>query len=388
MPRVRPRSGPRRRTGGGRDSEERSDLLPDVHLEKGVTHVAMEATGAFWKPVHNLLEGTGMELLVVNAQHIKAVPGRKTDVRDAEWIAELLGHGLLKGSFIPDRAQRELRELVGYRTQLIRERGRGVQRLQKLLEGANIKLSSVATDILGASGRAMLGALAKGEADPATLAEMAKGRLRAKRPELAAALRGQVGEHQRLLLQSGLRHLDFLDEEIGRLDAEVAERMRPFESALEALDTIPGCARRSAECFLAETGVDMTRFPTDAHLASWAKVCPGMSESAGKRGSGATGHGNPWLRGTLVEMAHAAARSRSYLGAQYHRLAARRGKKRAAVAVAHSILVIGYHVLREGKTYRELGRNYFDERDREAVVRHAVRRLEQLGFKVSVEAAA
>ncbi len=319
--------------------------LADWLLEKGVTHVAMESTGVYWKPPYNLLEGTGLELLVVNAQHIKAVPGRKTDVKDAEWIAELLQHGLIRGSFIPDRPQRELRELVRYRTQIIRERARAVQRIQKLLEGANIKLSSVATDILGVSGRAMLTALAAGEADPAALAEMAKGRMRSKRAELEAALRGLVGEHQRRLLQSGLRHVDFLEEEIARLDGEVAERMTPFEKELEALDTIPGCARRSAESFLAEVGADMSRFATHRHLASWARLCPGNDESAGKRRSGATGHGNPWLRGTLVEMAHGTARSRSYLGAQYHRIAARRGKKRAAVAVGHSILVIAYHVL-------------------------------------------
>lgn len=362
--------------------------LADRLLERGVTIVAMESTGVYWKPPYDLLEGTGLELLVVNAAHIKAVPGRKTDVRDAEWIAELLQHGLLKGSFIPDRPQRELRELVRYRTQLIRERTRAVQRIQKLLEGANIKLASVASDVLGVSGRAMLTALAAGEADPASLADMAKGRLRTKRTELEAALRGLVGEHQRMLLQSGLRHLDFLDEETRRLDQEVAERMAPFAKELEALDGIPGCARRTAESFLAEVGADMSRFATHRHLASWARICPGTNESAGKRGSGSTGPGNPWLRSTLVEMAHGTTRSRSYLGAQYHRLAARRGKKRAAIAVAHSILVIAYHVLRDGTTYHELGRNYFDEREREAVARRAVTRLERLGFKVTVEPAA
>ncbi len=362
--------------------------LADWLIGKAVTHVAMESTGVYWKPIHNLLEGTGLELLVVNAQHIKAVPGRKTDVRDAEWIAELLQHGLLRASFIPDRPQRELRELVRYRTQVIREHARGVQRIQKLLEGANIKLSSVATDILGVSGRAMLTALAAGEADPATLAEMAKGRMRSKRPELQAALRGLVGEHQRMLLRMELEHLGFLEAQIAKLDQEVAARMDPFQKELEALDAIPGCARRSAESFLAEVGADMSRFPTHRHLASWARICPGTNESAGKRGSGSTGHGNPWLRGTLVEMAHGTTRSRNYLGAQYHRLAARRGKKRAAVAVAHSILVIAYHVLRDGTPYRELGRNYFDERDRTAVTQHAVKRLERLGFKVTLEPAA
>ncbi len=361
--------------------------LADWLLGKAVTHVAMESTGVYWKPIYNLLEGTGLELLVVNAQHIKAVPGRKTDVKDAAWIAELLQHGLIRGSFIPDRAGRELREIVRYRTQLLRERARAVQRIQKLLEGANIKLSSVATDILGVSGRAMLTALAAGEADPVALAEMAKGRMRSKRTELAAALRGLVGEHQRTLLRSGLRHLDFVDEEVVRLDAEVAERMLPFQRELAALDAIPGCARRSAESFLAEVGADMSRFATHRHLASWARLCPGSDESAGKRRSGATGRGNPWLRGTLVEMAHATARSRSYLGAQYHRIAARRGNKRAAVAVGHSILVIAYHVLRDGTPYRELGGNYFDEREREAVAHRSVKRLERLGFKVTIEEA-
>ncbi|MBI2324459.1 MAG: IS110 family transposase [Chloroflexi bacterium] len=361
--------------------------LADWLLGKAVTHVAMESTGVFWKPPYNLLEGTGLELLVVNAAHIKAVPGRKTDVRDAEWIAELLQHGLLRGSFIPERPQRELRELVRYRTQIIRERVRAVQRIQKLLEGANIKLSSVATDILGVSGRAMLSALAAGETDPAALAAMARGRLKSKRPELEAALRGLVGEHQRLLLQSGLRHLDFLEEEIARLDEEVKGRMVPFQKELEALDAIPGCAQRSAESFLAEVGSDVSRFPTHRPPASWARICPGTNESAGKRRSGATGHGNQWLRGTLVEMAHGAARSRGYLGAQYHRIAARRGKKRAAVAVGHSILVMAYHVLRDDTPYRELGRNYFDERDRKAVTKNAVKRLERLGFKVTLEEA-
>ncbi len=362
--------------------------LADWLLGKGVTHVAMESTGVYWKSPYNLLEGSGLELLVVNAQHVKAVPGRKTDVRDAEWIAELLQHGLLKASFIPDRPQRELRELVRYRTQIIRERARAVQRLQKLLEGANIKLSSVATDILGVSGRAMLAALAAGEADPATIAAMAKGRLRTKREQLEAALRGLVGEHQRLLLQSGLRHIDFLEEEIRRLDQEVEARMVPFQKAREALDGIPGCARRTAESFIAEVGTDMSRFATHRHLASWARVCPGNDESAGKRRSGSTGQGNRWLRATLVEMANGAMRSRGYLSGQYHRIAARRGKKRAAVAVGHSILVIAYHVLRDGTSYRELGANYFDERDREAVKRRAVQRLERLGFKVTLETAA
>ncbi len=363
--------------------------LADWLLAAEVTHVAMESTGVFWKPVYNLLEGTGLELLVVNAQHIKAVPGRKTDVRDAEWIAELLQHGLLRASFIPDRAQRELRELVRYRTQIVRERARCVQRIHKVLEGANIKLSSVTSDITGVSGRAMLAALARGESDATALAELAKGRLRPKRQELARALDGRIGDHQRMLLAHQLRHLDFLDEQVIALDGEVAARMRPLEAQLAAVDTIPGVARRSAEALLAETGGDMSRFPSHRHLASWARICPGTNESAGKRGSGWTGKGNPWLRGALVEMAMAAGRTRgNYLAAQYHRLAPRRGKQRAVVAVGHSILVIAYHLLRQGGTYRDLGPAYFDDRDREGVVRRTVLRLERLGYKVSVEPAA
>ncbi len=348
----------------------------------------MESTGVYWKPPYNLLEGTGLELLVVNAAHIKAVPGRKTDVRDAEWIAELLQHGLLRGSFIPDRAQRELRELVRYRTQIIREHVRTAQRIQKVLEGANIKLGSVASDTLGVSGRAMLAAIVSGEKDAKALAGLAKGQLKKKQPQLEAALTGLIAEHQRMLLRIALQHLEFLEGQIAELDTEVAERLRPVEAKIEARDTITGVGRRSAEQLLAETGVDMSRFPSHRHFASWARICPGNDESAGKRRSGWTGHGNPWLRGTLAEMARATPRARgSYLSGQYHRIAARRGAKRATVAVAHSIAVIAYHVLRDGTTYQELGAGYFDERDREAVKRRAVRRLERLGFKVTIEEA-
>ena len=362
--------------------------LADWLLERRVTHVAMESTGVFWKPVYNLLEGLELTLLVVNARHIKAVPGRKTDVKDAEWIADLLRHGLVRGSYIPDRSQRELRELVRYRRSLIQQRGQLINRIQKLLEGANIKLSAVASDIAGVSGRAMLEALAAGTEDPAALAGLARGRLQQKRPALEQALHGLMGPHQRALLQSQLRHLDFLDGEIARMDQEVTARMDPFDEAIERLDTVPGVGRRGAEEILAEIGPDMGRFPTAAHLASWARVCPGNNESAGKRKSGRTGGGNPWLRRALVEAARGAARTRrTYLSAQYHRLAARRGAKRAAMALAHTILVIVYHLLRDQTEYRDLGPNYFDERDREAVVRRSVRRIEQLGFKVTVEAA-
>jgi transposase len=316
------------------------------------------------------------------------VPGRKTDVKDAEWIADLLRHGLVRGSYIPDRSQRELRELVRYRTTLVRQRSQVVNRVQKVLEGASIKLSSVASDVVGVSGRAMLEALIAGIEDPQALAGLAKGTLRQKRQALESALRGLMGPHQRLMLTSLLRHLDFLDDEMSQMGQEITKRMCPFEEALQRLDTIPGMGRRAAEEVVAEIGTDMSRFPTAGHLASWAHMCPGNNESAGKRKSGSTGSGNPWLRSVLVEVSWAAARTRqTYLSAQYHRLAARRGDKRAVVAVGHSILVIIYHILRDGTVYQELGGNYFDERDRPAAVRRAAQRIERLGYKVTVEAA-
>jgi transposase len=363
--------------------------LADWLAGLGVSHVAMETTGVYWKPVYNLLEGGGFELLVVNARHMRAVPGRKTDVRDAEWIADLLRHGLLKASFIPDRPQRELRELVRYRRTLIEERSREAQRLHKVLEGANIKLGAVASDLLGVSARAMLEAIAEGRDDPELLASLARGRLRDKHDRLVAALHGLLGPHQRRMLAAQLRHIDFLDAEIAGLGSEVAERMRPFGVAIALVDSVPGIALRTAEAILAETGIDMGRFPSAAHLASWARLCPGTDESAGKRRSGATGPGNHWLRTALVEAAHAAARTKgTYLAAQYRRIAARRGSRRAAVAVAHSILVIVYHLLRDGLLYQDLGANWFDERDRGATVRRAVKRLEGLGYRVTLDAAA
>jgi transposase len=361
--------------------------LADWLVAEGVTHVAMESTGVYWRPIYNVLEGTELVLLVANAQHIKAVPGRKTDVKDAEWIADLLRHGLLKASFVPDRPQRELRDLVRYRTALIRNRAQIANRLEKTLEAANIKLGAVATDLLGKSGRAMLAALAAGEDDPAALAKLARGRLQRKDAELRTALQGVVGPHQRLVLQSHLRHLAFLDEEIERLSAEVTERLQPHRDALERLDTIPGVGPRVAEALLAEIGPDLARFPSAAHLASWARVCPGMEESAGKRRSGRIGPGNPWVRGILVEAAWAASHTKdTYLAAQYRRLVARRGVKRALVALAHTILVIVYHLLRGNTTYIELGGNYFDERRREAAVHSSVQRLQRLGYHVQLQA--
>lgn len=368
----------------GTMTEDLLELI-DWLVAAGCTHVAMESTGVYWKPIYNLLEATFTPLLV-NARHIKTVPGRKTDVKDCEWIADLLRHGLLRGSFVPERPQRELRELGRYRTTLVRERSAEVSRLQKTLEGANIKLASVATDIMGKSGRQMLEALMEGSTDTCAMAQLAKGKLRAKIPQLERALRGCSGAHQRFLIAQQLAHIDFLEETIERLSAEIAERMRPFEEALERLETIPGVGRRTAEAILAEIGADMSRFPTYRHLASWAGMCPGNNQSGGKRTSTKTTKGDPWLRAALVEAAHAAGRTRNtYLSAQYRRLASRRGKKRAAVAVGHTILVIAYHLLERSCDYEELGGDYFDKRDRQFVERRLVRRLEGLGYKVSLD---
>jgi transposase len=309
-------------------------------------------------------------------------------VRDCEWIADLLRHGLLRASFVPDRGQRELRELTRYRTSLVEERTAEVNRLQKTLEGANIKLGSVASDVLGASGRAMLGALVAGEQDGDVLAGLAQGRLVPKVPELKRALSGRMGAHQRFLLGEQLRHIDALEDSIARVSAEIVERLRPFEEALERLDTIPGVGRRIAEILVAEIGVDMDRFPTAEHLASWAGMCPGNNESAGKRKSGRTRRGSPWLRSALVEAAHGAQHTkRSYLGAQYRRLAAQRGGKRAAVAVGHSILVSAYHVLSRQQSYADLGENYFHDRDLKRRENRMVERLRGLGYTVLVPAA-
>jgi transposase len=361
--------------------------LADWLATEDVTHVAMESTGVFWKPVFNLLEQR-FELLLVNARDIKQVPGRKTDVKDCEWIADLLRHGLLKASFVPDRPQRELRELVRYRTTLVRERSAEVNRLQKTLEGANIKLASVASDPLGLSGRQMLDALVGGSTDTVAMAELARGKMRAKRGLLERALAGRMAAHQRFLLTEQLCHIDALDDSIARVSAEIAERMRPFAEALERLDTIPGVGPRMSEILIAEIGVDMRRFPSAAHLASWAGMCPGNQESAGKRKSGKTRKGNVWLRAALIEAAHALGRGRgTYLAAQYRRLTARRGKKKAAVALGHAILVIVYHVLKRAEVYQDLGVHYFDESRRERVERGLVQRLKNLGYKVTLEPA-
>lgn len=359
--------------------------LSDWLIRSGCTHVAMESTGVYWKPIYNLLEGH-LDLLVVNAHHIKAVPGRKTDVKDSEWIAELLQHGLLKASFIPPQSQRDWRDLTRYRTSLVQERVRIVNRLQKVLEDANLKLAGVATDVMGKSGRAMLEAILTGATDPEQLAELAKGRLRNKLPQLKQALNGRVREHHRFLLVEQLSHIDSLDEAIGRLSGEIAERLRPFQAEIERLDTIPGINRSIAEVLLAEIGPDMNRFPDAHHLASWAGMCPGHNESGGKRQSGKTRKGNRWLRQALIEAAHGASHTKdTYLSSQYRRLVGRRGKKRALVAVGHSLLVIAYHVLNRQATYVELGSNYFEQLHRCRLEQNLVQRLQKLGYTVILE---
>jgi transposase len=358
--------------------------LADWLRAAACSQVAMESTGVYWKPIWNLLEDE-FSLLLVNARHIKAVPGRKTDVKDCEWLADLLRHGLLRASFVPDRPQRELRELTRYRTALVRDRTAESNRLHKTLEGANLKLSSVASKLLSLSGRQMLDALLAGTTDPAVLADLAKGRLRAKLPQLERALAGSPGLHQHFLLARQLAHIDFLDETLEQVNAQIAERLRPLEPTLERLDAIPGVGRVTAEVLLAEIGPDMSRFPSAEHLASWAGMCPGNYESAGKRQKGKTRKGSKWLRTALVEAGQAAARKKdSYLAAQYHRLVPRLGKKKAAVAVGHSILRSVYYLLVRETTYQELGGNYFDERYRHRVEQRLVRRLEQLGFEVQL----
>jgi transposase len=350
----------------------------------GCTHVALESTGVYWKPVHHVLEAT-CEVLLVNAQHVKAVPGRKTDVADSEWLADLLQHGLLRPSFVPPRAQRELRDLTRTRTKLIDERSAAVKRLQAVLEDANLKVAGVATDIMGASGRAILAALLAGETDPATLAELAKGRLRRKRDQLEQALHGRLTDHHRLLLTLHLRHIDFLSEQIEHLSQEIARRLAPVADQLARLDAIPGVGQRTTEVLAAEVGLDMTRFPSAAHLASWAGMCPGSYESAGKRKGGKTRKGSRWLRRALVESAYVVARMKgTALAARFRRLVVRRGPKAAAVAVGHTILTLVYALLAHGEVYQEPGPAYLDERRRRRTQQRAVDQLRALGYDVTL----
>lgn len=357
--------------------------LSDWLTSYGVTHVAMESTGEYWKPIYNILE-ENFELLLVNAQHIKAVPGRKTDVKDSEWIADLLRHGLLKASFVPPKGQRELRELTRFRATFVKERATLINRLQKALESTNIKLASVVTNIEGISGRAILAAIIDDKASPEAMADLARGRLRAKRELLEQALVGRVQAHHRFILQELLCQIDSLDETIDRFDTKIQEYCRPYQAAIERLDTIPGVARETAEVIVSEIGTDMSRFPTANHLASWAGVAPGNHESAGKRLSGKTTKGNQALRTVLTQAAWAASHTKdTYLSAQYHRLVGRRGRKKALVAVAHTILIIVYHLIQKQETYHDLGANYFDRRNSEATAARLLRRLEQLGYNIN-----
>jgi transposase len=361
--------------------------LGDWLRAEGCTHVAMESTSSYWRPVYNLLEGQ-FELLVANAYHIKTVPGRKTDVKDAEWIADLLRHGLLRGSFIPAPEQRHLRDVTRYRTHLVEERARVTNRLQAVLEDASIKLASVVTDIRGVSARAILDALVAGETDAALLADLARGRLRAKRDQLAQAVVGRFAPHHAFMITEQLSHLDYLDEAMERISTEIEQRLQDEWAAVELLDSVPGISQRAAEIVVAELGVDLRRFPSAKHLASWAGICPGNKESGGKRLSGKTRKGNVWLRQVLIEIAHVASKTKdTYLAAQYRRIATRRGKKRALIALGHTILVIIYHILTERKPYHELGGTYFDQREREQLERRLVRRLERLGYNLSLQSA-
>jgi len=359
--------------------------LSDWLMGHGVTHAAMESTGEYWKPPFNILE-SNFEVMLVNAQHVKAVPGRKTDINDAEWLADLLRHGLLRASFIPPVGQRELRELTRHRSNFVRERATLVNRVQKVLESANIKLASVASDVMGVSGRAMLAALIEGHASPAEMADLAKGKLREKREQLVKALEGRVKPHHRFILTELLCQIDNVEEAVSHFDEQIQLLCVPFEAAIALLDTIPGVARQTAEIIVSEIGIDMSRFPSAAHLAAWAGVAPGNNESAGKRRSGKTRKGNQALGVALNQAAHGAAHTKgTYLSAQYHRLAGRRGKKKAILAVAHSILVIAYHLIKRQEPYRELGGDYFDQRRPEATAKRLVKRLQQLGYEVVIQ---
>jgi transposase len=361
--------------------------LRDWLLQAGCTHVAMESTGFYWKPAYNILEDH-LQVTLANAQHIRGLPGRKTDVADAEWLVDLLQHGLIRASFVPDRQQRELRELTRYRKSLIRLRTAEVNRIQKVLSGANIKLDTVVSDLMGMSGREMLAALMVGTLKPEEMAQLARGRLREKLTDLERALTGFMGPHQRFMLAQQLTHIALLQSTIEACTEEIEQRLAVWGDALARLCTIPGVGPRTGQVILAEIGIDMSRFPSAHHLASWAGMCPGNHESGGKRLSGKTRKGDLWLRQALVESAHAAKKVKaSYLAAQHRRLTARRGSNVATVAVAHTILVTAYYILKRGTVYQELGAAYFDQRQPEKASRRMVKRLESLGYRVTLERA-
>lgn len=354
--------------------------------EWDVTHVAMESTGVYWKPVWHMLEGH-VELLLVNARHLKTVPGRKTDVKDCEWIAQLMQYGLLRGSFVPSPEVRQWRDLTRHRTQLTGQRTAVVNRIHKVLEDANVKLSSVISDIMGVSGLRMLWAMVSGERDAAVLSQLGDPKLRASQEALQESLQGKLTEHHRFMLEGLLDQVTFLDAQIARLDERLEEQLRPFEEQIRRLDTIDGIDRVGAQSLLAELGPDMGQFPDADHLSSWAGMSPGNDESAGKRRSGKTTKGNKWLRRTLTQAAWGATKRKGrYLSTQYRRLASRRGKNRAIVAVGHTILVAAYYILKDRAEYHELGGDHFDRLRRERTVLHLVRRLQRLGYNVALEA--
>lgn len=385
-----------RPTGRGRASETREfastakglERLGEWLAECGVTLVAMEATGVYWKPLFGAFEGV-YELVLANAAHMKNVPGRKTDVGDAAWIAQLAEHGLLRSSFVPPRDIRQLRSMTRHRAGLMNERTRVIQRLEKALQDAGIKLTSVASTVLTKSGRSMLEALAAGERDPNTLAEMARGRLRSKIPALKEAMVGEFDHHHATLVREGLAHVDFLDGAVERVSHAITVLTAPHAAAIALLQTIPGVGPRLAEVILAEIGDDMSRFPTAGHLASWAGMCPGNNESAGRRGYGKTRPGSRWLRQALVEAAQASARTDStYLAVRHARIRTRRGSLRAAIATGHAILVASWHILRDGVPFKELGVDFYSRRSPEVETRRLVRRLEALGHNVTIAPAA
>jgi len=360
--------------------------LSDWLAENGCTHAAMEATGVYWRPVWHVLSDGEIELILANAAHVKNVPGRKTDVGDAAWLAELLAHGLIRASFVPDGQTQELRTLLRTRKQLVRERTRHIQRIQKTLEDANIKVESKLTDLLGKSGRAMIEAMIRGESDPARLAALAHRGVKASQAELEQALRGRVTSHHRFLLKLHLGQIDALDGAIATLDGEVETNLAPFRDAVELVSTIPGVAKISAEAIVSETGIDMSRFPTEGHLLSWGGMCPRNDQSAGRRRSTRLRKGNPWLKTILIQCAWAAKNKKgSYLQAQFHRLRSRRGPQKAICAVAASILTAVYHMLKNGTPYQDLGSDHFKPRSKIPQAARLVRNLQQMGYTVEIK---
>lgn len=359
--------------------------LADWLVQNNCTHIAMEATGVYWKPVWHILEDGGFELLLANPMHVKNVPGRKTDVNDATWLSDLLAHGLIERSFVPPEPIQELRSLTRTRKQFVREKSRHIQRVQKTLEDANIKISSVISDLMGKSGRAFLKALIAGETDPEKLADLGSGRLRSSRKQIVEGLRGKVTVNHRVHLKLHLNHIEVIDNAISTIDTELQSLLRPYAEDIQRLKTIPGIGQTAAQVLIAEIGTDMGRFPNVGHLISWAGLCPRNDESAGKRRSRKTRKSALWLKDTLVESAWAASNKKgSYLKSQFLRLRARRGPKKAIVAVAASILTAAYYMLRDGTSYKDLGPNHFDKIDKSKTARTLVRKLKDLGYQVEV----